>query len=249
MQYQRRKRSTILAVGYCWRILLLSFSVLLVPAVVSQDSSSSLESPALSLLVRLPPLVEECFRIHITKPKILQGHFQLLSKSPEPPPDNALHVLLLDGQDDKALYEAKGRLHDNFQIELPSNNNNYGYWICLQNILPEGEGSNNNNNNNNSILSVEFSHALLPHPVASSTTTTMPATSPDEFVETSPHADEWKRLAEKVNSQMSEMKDFYGYVKARETKHRQVLEDTFSYVVAWNMTQLLVVFVVVCMQK
>ena len=68
---------------------------------------------------------------------------------------------------------------------------------------------------------------------------------PAFFVETSPYASEWSMIAEESADGMKKLQDFYDYIKIREGRHRAVHEETFSYVVAWSIAELVVVLIVV----
>ena len=180
--------------------------------------------------LRLGASDEECFQIRSSERRLLQGTFELVASQHDESSisesnDRSLNVLILDYQD-KALFESKSVAKDSFRVELASTE--HAYWICFQNVAVDEQLP---------PQTVKVSYQLRP----------IAYQEAPVFVETSPFAEEWMQLAGGVSQGMEKLQDFYAYIKTREAQHRAVHEDTFSYIVAWSLAELLLVLAVVRM--
>ncbi|GKY90555.1 hypothetical protein MPSEU_000029200 [Mayamaea pseudoterrestris] len=186
------------------------------------------KSASTPLFLRLGASDEECFQIRTSKQRMLQGSFELVVSQQDnsnipTSSDSSLNVLILDYQD-KALYESKSIAKDTFRIDLPGSTV-HAYWICFQNVAADETLPSQ---------TVKFSFHLRP----------IVSEAPPVLVETNLFAEEWMQLAGDLGTGMTQLGEFYDYIKAREAQHRMVHEDTFSYVVAWSVAELVLVLIV-----
>lgn len=173
-------------------------------------------------IVNIPPKDEECF--FVSSPKVAGtffGNYDLLDDSSSRSAD-AVSVVILDAKNQRILYRSRrGSNEGNFKVEVTSGQK---LNICLQNgIWNAGKRKavqTRPHDGQDRTVGVQFS-----------------------FEEKNPHVElnsqngKLVRATRDLFRELGRLKDHYGYMRAREAKHRETVEGTFSQLMNWTCLQ------------
>lgn len=190
-------------------------------------------------IVNVPAKDEECF--FVTSPKLagtFYGNYELIDDgsgdaadySPSLPRSaDAVSLAILDAKTSRILYRSRrGSNEGNFKIEATPGQK---LSLCVQNgIFHAGRrkpGQTREHDGKERTVGLQFS-----------------------FEEKNPHLELHSQNGKLVSAsrnlirELSRLRDHYGYMKAREAKHRETVEGTFSKLMNWTLLQGTVVVLV-----
>ena len=171
---------------------------------------------------------EECFTIFTPKWKeesetnqthFLTAHYELISNSFK----EGLHVFVVDDHDND-LFATHGQTVDRFQVELKPSSK---YRLCLENTGHREEVDDDfYEYDRHMILGLNFMIRSRPSIGG--------GTLKDQ-------ADQWYEKADEVASFLQDLEDYLGSMRAKEGRHRDLTERTFTSILWWTLGELFMV--------
>lgn len=172
-------------------------------------------------IMTIPPTDEEC--IFVSSPKAAGtffGNYDLLDDSKRSA--DAVSVLIMDASNSRILYRSRrGSNEGNFKVEVTSGQK---LSVCLQNgIWSAGKRKTPQNR---------------PHDGEQRTVgLTFSFEEKNAAQELHNQSAKLVSAAQGLIREISRLQDHYGYMRAREAMHREVVEGTFSKLMSWTLLQ------------
>ena len=182
-------------------------------------------------ITSVAPKDEECFYIPApldnTRGGTLHGNFDLLDDGVSPDP---LSVVVLDIQDENVLFRSRRRAREGiFKINLKPEQ-----WVnlCIQNgIVTAGRGRKTTSERKHDGLdrTVGFEYSVEPK---------------DENQELITQSDRITKASRDLAREIRNLYNHHTYMRTREAKHREVVEQTFSQLMVWIILEVCAVILI-----
>ncbi|KAG7343876.1 emp24/gp25L/p24 family protein [Nitzschia inconspicua] len=175
-------------------------------------------------IVSIPAKDEECYYI-VTPPgstygATLHGNFDLLDDSVSPDP---LSVIVLDYEQEHVLFRSRRRAREGiFQVSLKPDQHVY---LCLQNGLVTASGGRKatpERNHDGQVRTVGFQFTVQAKNAAQEL-----MTQNERMIQST----------EDLAREIGNLKNHHEFMRTREAKHREVVEQTFSQLMRWLLLE------------
>lgn len=174
-----------------------------------------------SYLVKVEPYDEQCFYIAPSTHSMIYGDFEMLEDGLSPKP---LSVLVTDAHDSRTLYRSRTAVRSgSFKVEA---NPREKIYICVQNGLVYA-------GNKSVQRKGKTKSDGLPRTVG------LDFSVEERDLHDEIHQAHSKILSKSVmlSKELTKLKNHHDYMRAREAKHRETVEYTFSKLLGWALLQ------------
>ncbi|CAJ1938872.1 unnamed protein product [Cylindrotheca closterium] len=174
-----------------------------------------------SYVVKVEPYDEQCFYIAPSTHSTIYGDFEMLEDGLSPKP---ISVLVTDAQDSRTLYRSRTNVRKgSFKVEA---NPREKIYICVQNGLVAA-------GNKNIQRKGKTKSDGLPRLVG------LDISVEERDLHDEIHQTHSKILSKAVmlSKELTKLKNHHEYMRAREAKHRETVEHTFSKLLGWALAQ------------
>lgn len=193
---------------------------------------------ALPWTLKIEPYEEECFLIKPPKssaPRLLSGDYELIDDGGTGIDAEPLLVYVMQASDEKIVWRSEpGKSNGQFQVFMMDAATDF--WICLQNSSHAPDNPNQE----------------AEHPDHKSRLIGFSYTVKDSFNKPTPYVftdkDEWREKSQIMEDELKSLINHHEYMRVRESNHRTVVEQTFTSVLSWTLTELFFVVIVAIAQ-
>mmetsp|Transcript_24444 Transcript_24444/g.59853 ORF Transcript_24444/g.59853 Transcript_24444/m.59853 type:complete len:229 (+) Transcript_24444:207-893(+) len=171
-----------------------------------------------SYVVKVEPYDEQCFYVAPLTHSMIYGDFEMLEDGLSPKP---LSVLITDVHDSRTLYRSRTAVRSgSFKVEA---NPREKIYICIQNgLVVSGHKAKGKTKSDGLPRTVGLDFSVEERDLH------------DEI-----HQTHSKILSKAVmlSRELTKLQNHHEYMRAREAKHRETVEYTFSKLLAWALAQ------------
>jgi hypothetical protein len=179
------------------------------------------------MVFAIAPYGDECFLMYTPKTEsklFITGSFEMVDDVEDVTAEPVL-MYVMHGKTEELLYQSKsGTGRGNFRVPVDASQK---YWMCLQNNSqgPDEEDARHPDE--------------LPRTIGFRYRLDMGATEKvqDPLDPHNQKLDTWLKHAGAVNRELQALMDHFGYMKNRESKHRDIAEGTFAETMTWTLIE------------